>query len=201
MTRIIDSIGVHHWVYRPDGTLFAVEGGVNKAPREQVDAVARPQDLANGADPAAVRRDLWRGAPATRYRAYREYHDRRPDLAFLNADDAYPALSRAVDDWLATTRHADLRPDPTAVQLTGSGWAMLDSLGNQLVYSLSGEAMTIRPLSTPALATWLTGGETVTSCLPPKTTSLSPPIRAEAWVVWLQPDAQCNGGSPLSTHN
>lgn len=41
-SRVVDAVGFHHWVYRPDGTLFAVRGGLDKAPREQVDAIARP---------------------------------------------------------------------------------------------------------------------------------------------------------------
>lgn len=65
---LLSAIRFHYWFYRNDGTLFAVEGGLNTAPREQLNA-AGPLNRAGDAG--------WR------YRAYREYRDAHPDLVIL----------------------------------------------------------------------------------------------------------------------
>ena len=44
LSRMIDGVEFHHWTYRPDGTLFAVQGGIDKAPRDF------PNDLLNEID-------------------------------------------------------------------------------------------------------------------------------------------------------
>jgi hypothetical protein len=185
LSRVIDGLEFHHWTYRPDGSLFAVLGGVDKAPREQVDAIARPQDLANGADAGQVRRDLWKSTPAQRYRAYREYRDRRPDLALLDGDDAYPDLSRAVEATLPS--RAAMRPSG-AVMAGPTSWGSGDGEGRLLVYATEGAAAFARPLERPMRVRWA-GGEG-TACLPAGTTRLSA-ATARPWAAWLEPTADC----------
>ena len=87
--RQVTAIGFHHWVYRPDGTLFAVKGGLNRAPRQQYADILTPADLAAaGGDPASAAaqqraRTLWESTPALRERAVREYRERYPGLVVI----------------------------------------------------------------------------------------------------------------------
>lgn len=172
--RLVDAVGFHHWTYRPDGTLFAVRGGLDKAPREQVDAIARPQDLAGAADAGEVRRTLWRSTPAMRYRAYREYRDRRADLVVLDADDAFAGLSRAVEAEVGVETRRLLRPDASLMTPTGAAWASSAPDGGMLIYSLDGTSVSLnRPVGGRTL-TWIgegvaveTGGQAEPILTPP----------------------------------
>lgn len=159
--RLVDAVGFHHWTYRPDGTLFAVRGGLDKAPREQVDAIARPQDLAGAADAGEVRRTLWRSTPAMRYRAYREYRDRRADLVVLDADDAFAGLSRAVEAEVGAEARRLLRPDASLMTPTGAAWASSAPDGGMLIYSLDGTSVSLnRPVAGRTLR-WIGEGVAV----------------------------------------
>jgi hypothetical protein len=168
--------------------LFAVQGGLNRAPREQVDAIARPQDLTNGADAAQVRRDLWRSSPAMRYRALREYRDRRADMAVLGGEDAFPNLSRAVEVAFSAEARAAMRPDADLIAPGPTTWGLSDEQGIWLVYAVGGGPVTLnRALGAPMRVTWTGGGS---ACLHAAETRLTP-IRDGPWAAWLEPATTC----------
>lgn len=187
---VVDAIGFHHWTYRPDGSLFAIQGGLNRAPREQVDAIARPQDVPPGADAGEVRRTLWRSTPAMRYRAYREYRDRDADLVVLNADDAFPGLSFAVETTFPAEARAGLRADRPAVAPTGDAWGTTDANGAVLVYSVAGAAVDLlEPATEERTVQWTASSNRapITSMLPAGETRLAPPpeIAGAPWAAWV----------------
>ncbi|MDR3699339.1 MAG: DUF6298 domain-containing protein [Candidatus Sulfopaludibacter sp.] len=65
-------IDMHYWQYKPDGTLWAAEGGANLAFREMIGRdFGRPGDTPPNTTPQQV------------YRQVREYHDRYPDKAIV----------------------------------------------------------------------------------------------------------------------
>ena len=188
-SRIVDAVGFHHWVYRPDGTLFAVRGGLDKAPREQVDAIARPQDLATGVDAGEVRRTLWRSTPAMRYRAYREYRDRHVDLVVLDADDAFPGLSRAVEAAVGAEARASLRPDADLMSPTSAAWASVAPDGAILIYSLDGAAVDLtRPIAGRTLK-WIAEGGVAVARASEDSTRLAPPaaLAGRPTALWIAP--------------
>lgn len=188
-SRIVDALGFHHWVYRPDGVLFTVQGGINKAPREQVDAIATEAELAGQTDPGAVRRALWQSTPAMRYRAWREYRDRAPDLAFIGVTDPFPALSARIETALQPAERSALRLDEGLVRPTAGAWAVSAANVLSVVYSMDGaEVALARPLTAPMQATWLGDGEAapVTTSVAAGSATLTPP-GAGAWVVILRP--------------
>ncbi|PZO07193.1 MAG: hypothetical protein DCF28_00055 [Alphaproteobacteria bacterium] len=188
-SRMIDAIGFHHWVYRPDGALFAIKGGLNRAPRQQVDAIALPAELEGQADPGAVRRALWRSTPAMRYRAYREYRDQGPERAIIGAADDFPAFSLAWEGALPAAFRATLRLDPSLLQATGTAWAM-SARDTIVVFSMSGAAVNLeRPLTADTSARWIgQNGESVLTTLPAAAHQLSPPtgLMYAPWAVVLQ---------------
>lgn len=188
-SRIVDAVGFHHWVYRPEGSLFAVRGGLDKAPREQVDAIARPLDLATGADPAEVRRTLWRSTPAMRYRAYREYRDRRVDLVVLDADNAFPGLSRAVEAAVGAEARASLRPDADLMSPTGAAWASAAPNGAILIYSLDGAAVDLTRSLAGRTLRWIAEGTVVEVVASENSTHLTPPpaLAGQPTALWIAP--------------
>jgi hypothetical protein len=189
-SRVVDAVGFHHWVYRPDGSLFAVQGGLNKAPREQVDAIARPQDLADGADAGEVRRVLWRSTPAMRYRAYREYRDRRADLVVLNDDDVFPGLSRAVEATVGVEARASLRLDAALMAPTGAAWASSAPDGRVLIYSLDGAAIQLaRSVAAGQALRWIADGAVVDAVVSEGPGSLAPPaaLAGRPLALWIAP--------------
>jgi hypothetical protein len=189
-SRVVDAVGFHHWVYRPDGSLFAVQGGLNKAPREQVDAIARPQDLADGADAGEVRRVLWRSTPAMRYRAYREYRDRRADLVVLNDDDVFPGLSRAVEATVGVEARASLRLDAALMAPTGAAWASSAPDGRVLIYSLDGAAIQLaRSVAAGQALRWIADGAVVDAVASEGPGSLAPPaaLAGRPLALWIAP--------------
>lgn len=188
-SRIVDAVGFHHWVYRPDGSLFAVRGGLAKAPREQVDAIARPLDLATGADASEVRRTLWLSTPAMRYRAYREYRDRRVDLVVLDTDDAFPGLSLAVEAAVGAQARASLRPDADLMSPTGAAWASAAPNGAMLIYSLDGAAVTLTRSLAGRTLKWIAEGAVVEAVAPEDSTHLTPPaaLAGQPIALWIAP--------------
>jgi len=188
-SRVVDAVGFHHWVYRPDGSLFAVRGGLDKAPREQVDAIARPQDLADGADAGEVRRALWRSTPAMRYRAYREYRDHRADLVVLNEDDAFSGLSRAVEAAVGAEARRSLRPDASLMTPSGAAWALSAPDGAMLIYSLDGGAAALnRPVAGRAVR-WIAEGMVVEAVAQAEEAQLAPPpaLVGRPLALWIAP--------------
>lgn len=191
--RTVDAIGFHHWIYRPDGTLFTIAGGLNKAPREQVDAIATPADLEGATDPGAVRRSLWQSTPAMRYRAYREYRDAHPGLAIIGVTDPFPALSARIEARLPAGERRSLRPDPARVRPTAQAWALSARDGGGLIYSIDGVAPALeQPLAGPITLHWIgrDGTETVER-LEAGAVRLTVPaaLDGQPWVVRLQPGA------------
>lgn len=190
-SRIVDAVGFHHWTYRPDGALFAIEGGLDKAPREQIDAIATPADLPPGADPAEVRRALWRSTPAMRYRAFREYRDRSARLAITGVEDPFPDLSRAVEAAIPDAERSALRPDAQLVPAGSHAWASSDERGRVLAYSVEGEALALAaPTPRRMSATWLSPTSPVAASLDAGALVLTPPpeLAGRAWAVWLVPE-------------
>ena len=187
----VDAIGFHSWVYRPDGSLFAVQGGINRAPRQQLGDIVRPEDAPEGADRAAIANTLWASSPAMRYRALREYRDRWPGLVILLADDGFPALSAAVEaQWPAEVR-ASLRPSDQ-IAASGETWAV-EGGGRTLVYSLGAPATLSAPTTRPLTASWALPGRTepLVTQISPGAAALTPPPEAAggAWAVMLSPSA------------
>ena len=175
-SRIVDAVGFHHWVYRPDGVLFAVQGGINKAPREQVDAIATPEELANAADPAAVRRGLWQSTPAMRYRAWREYRDRDHQLAIIGVEDPFPDLSQAVETALSVDLRRSLRADPQVLRPNANAWALLNPDGDLVIYSMDGEDIVLdQPLPRAMTFRWIGSGPATATTVPAGTTALHAP--------------------------
>ncbi|MFE9084911.1 DUF6298 domain-containing protein [Brevundimonas sp. NPDC003935] len=189
-SQMVDAVAFHHWVYRPDTSLFAVQGGLDKAPREQVDAIARPQDLADGADAGEVRRALWRSTPAMRYRAYREYRDRSADLVVLNDDDAFPGLSRAVEATVGAEARASLRLDAALMAPTGAAWASSAPDGRVLIYSLDGAAIQLaRSVAAGQALRWIADGAVVDAVASEGPSSLAPPaaLAGRPLALWIAP--------------
>ncbi len=119
---LIASIDFHNWYYRADGSLFAIEGGLNKAPREQI--MAQPNSRPGGAE--------------QRYRAWREYRDAFPGLAIPRKNDDFAALSAAVEKAIPAAARAQTRP-AAVVRGPATSWAMAAPGKSYLVYSMAGE--------------------------------------------------------------
>ena len=174
--RTIDAIGFHHWVYRPDGALFAVQGGINKAPREQVDAIATSTELANATDPAAVRRALWQSTPAMRYRAWREYRDREPELAIIGVEDLFPDLGQAIEDALSADLRRSLRADPQMLRPNANAWALSNPDGDLVIYSMDGGDIVLdQPLSRAMALRWIGEDAATATMMPAGATVLRAP--------------------------
>lgn len=188
-SQMVDAAAFHHWVYRPDGSLFAVRGGLDKAPREQVDAIARPQDLAEGADAGEVRGALWRSTPAMRCRAYREYRDRRADLVVLS-DDTCSGLGRAVEATVGAEARASLRSDAALVTPTSGAWGSAGPDGAALIYSFDGVAVALaRPVEAGRALTWIGEGGVVEASAPADASRLAPPpaLAGRPLALWIAP--------------
>lgn len=170
---LIAAIDFHYWSYRADGSLFAIEGGLNLAPREQLTrAAARPDQPRPG-------------GPTQRYRALREYRDAHPDLVIARPPDDFPALTAAIEKSLPAAARATTRPAPLVRTHADSAWCMAAPGSAYLVYSLAGAPVAVDLSADPATYTvaWLdsAGGglhrlaETVSGG---KTVSLLPPTSA-----------------------
>jgi hypothetical protein len=203
----IAAIDFHHWFYRPDGSLFAIEGGINEAPREQgvnilpasqvAELRARssyPGNIVNSPEFQRAAQTTRAGTPTLRYRAMREYRDAFPDLVILRRNDEFPALTAAIEREIprearARTRAADLvRNQPT------TAWCMAAKGTTYLVYTMAGETVDLdltRESGAFTLA-WLDaegGGLRAASeaVSAGKIVTLAPPVREtkRPWVAWL----------------
>ena len=204
---LITAIDFHHWFYRPDGSLFAIEGGKNEAPREQsVNILPEADGLAlrarsnyagnivNSPEFQRASQQVRAGTAALRYRAVREYRDAFPDLVILRRGDEFPALTAALEKAIpralrGQTRPADLVRDPVA-----TAWCMAAPGSAYLVYTLAGEAVSLDLAGERgrfSLA-WLDSasgelgraGETIAAG---QTVRLAPPPATgpRPWVAWL----------------
>ncbi|WP_414660583.1 DUF6298 domain-containing protein [Horticoccus sp. 23ND18S-11] len=205
--RQITAIDFHHWFYRPDGSLFAIEGGINQAPREQnvgilpaADVAALqarvnyPGNIVNAPEFQRLAQTVRAGTPALRYRAVREYRDAYPDLVIQRRNDEFPALTAAIERAIPREARARTRPAALVRNEPATAWCMAARGEAYLVYTMAGAAVTLdmsQETGRFALA-WLdaaAGGlrptpELVTAGAP---VTLTPPV-AEAkqpWVAWL----------------
>jgi hypothetical protein len=189
-SKMIDAAAFHHWVYRPDGALFAIEGGLNLAPRQQVDNIATAADLAGGADAARVRSALWASTPAMRYRAFREYRDRRPDMVLIGVKDEFPDLTAAVERDIPAASRASMRASSVVASPVATAWGSATTSGTILVYSAAGEPVALNRPANGYRVRWASGDagglETV---LAPGETVLVPPqgIAGKPWAALLSP--------------
>ncbi len=183
--QLIAAIDFHHWSYRADGSLFAIEGGLNLAPREQL---TRAGALPNQARP---------GGALQRYRALREYRDAFPDLVVLRKTDDFPDLTAAIEKTIPASARAQTRAAPLVRTHPASAWAMAAPGSAYLVYTLAGEPIELDLTTDRATYTvaWL---DSSTAQLPTattpiaggKTVTLTPPAAGSGdakhpWVAWL----------------
>ena len=205
---LVTAVGFHHWVYRPDGVLFSVRGGIDKAPREQAADIVSTQDrLALGiSDPAfsgdAIvnapafqqrQRALWATTPAMRYRAWREYRDRSASLVVLGQADPNPTLSRAVDAAIPAAVRQRLRPVDAVQRDRDTVWAIGAAGDEYVVYSMVGRPVVMDVASNAATfeVTWVDGvtGATRaarTSARAGEVLTLTPPSTGQSWVAWIR---------------
>ncbi len=148
---LLAAIDFHHWSYRADGSLFAIEGGLDLAPREQLQRAA------------ALPHQPRPGGPLQRYRALREYRDAYPDLVIARQPDDFPTLTAAIEKNLPAAARATTRPAPLVRTQPDSAWCMAAPGSAYLVYSLAGAPVTVDLTADPATYTvaWLdsAGGE------------------------------------------
>ncbi len=153
----ITAIDFHHWFYRPDGSLYMIEGGLNEAPREQgvrilpeaqVAALraqsSYPGNIVNSPEFIRAAQAVRGGTPALRYRALREYRDAFPDLVILRrGEDPFPALTAAIERTIHYSFRAGMRPAPLVRNPRTTAWCMIEPKRspNILVYSMAGEAV------------------------------------------------------------
>lgn len=207
---LITAIDFHHWFYRPDGSLYAIVGGINKAPREQSVGIISEADLAdlrarntnptwNGSNivssPAFQQRvqEVRKGTPALRYRAWREYRDRFPALVLLRRDDEFPVLTAALEKAIPATARAATRPAALIRNEPTSAWCMAAPGSAYLVYSMNGAALELDLSADQGLfsVTWLDAtGEKQPAASPIRAggvTTLTPPRTdtPQPWVAWL----------------
>jgi hypothetical protein len=162
--HLISAVGFHHWVYRPDGALFSIASGIDRAPRQQLDGIVRASDIATlhaglpglPQDPEqlratrefqAMRDALWKTSEPMRYRAWREYRDRFPDMVLLTRDDLYPGLTHALETAIPAAARQGLAPVDAVLTHRDTAWAVRNpTSGAVLVYSLAGAAPELGPV-------------------------------------------------------
>lgn len=155
---LVSAMDVHGWVYRADGHLFAIRGGVNRAPREQRPDIATPgelealkqtlgpaaldqSDFRNGPEFQRLFDTLWASSPAMKYRAWREYRDRHPELVVLTPADVYPDLTRAIESTIPAAARRGLAPTSLVRAPRESAWCVARTGDALLVYSVNGAAV------------------------------------------------------------
>ncbi len=203
---MVSAIDFHAWAYRPDGQLFAARGDLNRSPREQRPDIATPEELdaltrrlgrarldqadfLNGPEYQALFDTLWASSTPMKYRAWREYRDRHPDLVVLRADDAYPDLTRGVERVVAAADRAAMRPADLVRSPRETAWAVGSPGAGVLVYAIAGGPVELdlttetadfevvwidsRTESRHAESARVSGGRVV-SLVPPETTPARP---------------------------
>lgn len=152
---LITAIDFHNWFYRPDGSLYTIQGGINKAPREQSIAIVSEADLArlhaantnptwagggivNSPAFQQLSQQIRRGTPAMRYRAVREYRDSHPDLVIIRKPDDFPALTAAIERNVPAAERALTRPAALVRNHPDSSWCQAAAGRAYLVYAMAG---------------------------------------------------------------
>ncbi|HWA25398.1 MAG TPA: DUF6298 domain-containing protein [Lacunisphaera sp.] len=154
---LVTAIDFHYWFYRPDGSLYTIVGGINRAPREQSVGIVSESDLQKLRDantnptwagsnivssPEFQRRTqtVRAGTPAMRYRALREYRDSHPDLVIPLRRDDFPELTAALEEKIPAGERAATRPMAIVRGPVESAWAMAAPGRAYLVYTMAGQA-------------------------------------------------------------
>ncbi len=179
---MITAVDFFNWNYRADGSLFTILGGLNLAPREQLQ---RAQQQPSAARP---------GGAEQRYRAFREYRDAFPQLVLIRKNDDFPAVSAAVEKNIPAAARAETRAAPLVRTHAGSSWAMAARGKAYLVYAMTGEPVDVDLAGDPSRFTlsWIDSatGEMRTATEPVAgggTVTLAPPVSdtKHPWVAWL----------------
>ncbi|MBE3071947.1 MAG: hypothetical protein IMZ67_03145, partial [Acidobacteria bacterium] len=209
---LISAIDFHHWTYRPDGLLFAIRGGIDRAPREQRPDIATAEDLdrlkvqltAAGMDPTDVLGSpqyqklvdgLWASTKPMKYRSWREYRDRYPGLVILTGRDEYPALTEAIERTIPAEVRAAARPADLVRTHRDTSWSIVRPRQTVIVYLMAGDAVeldltaddqtyTVRWLDS-ATGTMQTGAQRMRGG---RVVTLAPPRpgTGRPWVAWLE---------------
>lgn len=203
---MITAIDFFNWNYRPDGSLFTIQGGINLAPREQLTMAAQQAGGGRAGGPGAGgaggggRGGFGRGGGGAdgaplRYRAYREYKDAFPNLVLLRKSDDFPAISAAVEKAFPVADRAKLRAASVVRTHPESAWAEAAPGSAYMVYDLNGLPVDLDLGTDNATfsVTWLdtasgqtsTAGEAIAGG---KVATLTPPTpdTKHAWVAWLK---------------
>ena len=208
---LVTAIDFHNWFYRPDGSLYTITGGINKAPREQSVGIITEADLQKLRD--ANTNPTWAGTnivsspefqrltqairtgtPAMRYRAWREYRDNYPDLVIVRKTDDFPALTAALEKNIPAAVRKYTRPDQLLRNHADTAWCRAAPGQTYLVYTMGGEAVDLDLTSDNSRykLSWLdsASGELCAagSVVGGKIVSLAPPATdavKRPWVAWL----------------
>ncbi|MDC7684141.1 DUF6298 domain-containing protein [Asticcacaulis sp. BYS171W] len=202
----VAAVEFHHWVYRPDGSLYSVKSGINKAPREQTDDIVRESDIAalKAANPGlpadlpklkatslygAMRDGLWKTTKPMQYRAWREYRDRYPHIVVLTTQDRYPDLTSAIETALPDTKRAGLVPVDAVVEGRETAWMSKHPSGAWLVYSPEGTTVRLDPAQVAGAfrVTWISPAGTVDGGVWRADQPLNAPA-GKSWAAWLTPE-------------
>jgi hypothetical protein len=202
----VTAIDFHHWFYRPDGSLFAIQGGINEAPREQSVGIipeadvtklrARvnyPGNIVNAPEFQRLAQTVRASTPALRYRALREYRDAFPDLVILRRGDDFPALTAAIEKSIPPAQRATTRPAALVRNQPTTAWAMAAPGQAYLVYSMEGEPVNLDLAGDRGdfAVAWLEAAGELKAAAPHvtagKVVTLTPPATEgkRPWVGWL----------------
>ena len=207
---MITAIDFHDWFYRPDGSLFTIVGGINRAPREQTvnivsdgeiaalrGRVSNPTyagaNLVSSPEFQRLTQSIRRGTAAMRYRAWREYRDSFPSLVIVPKPDDFPVLTAAIERRIPAAARAQTRPAPLVRNEPESSWCMAAPGRSYLVYAMVGRPADLDLSGDPATYTlaWLDSatGELQPAAAPVvggKVATLTPPGGVgRPWVAWL----------------
>ena len=130
-----------------------------------------------------------------KYRAWREYRDRYPELVILRESDEYPELSRAIERVIPRSVRAGTRPAPLVRTHPETSWAMADPGRAYVVYTMAGRPVEL-DLSGDAnvyAVSWLDASSrgprrSAARARGGRPVTLVPPRRGPAarpWVAWL----------------
>jgi hypothetical protein len=206
---MIAAMAFQGWNYRPDGTLFAIPAGVNKAPRELEPAILTEADLAalrqQIRDPQyldtaniiyapetqqAIRR-LRQSTQPMRYRALREYCDQFPGLVVIGQNDEHPQLTAALEKSVPAALRARTKPAPLLRTHPDTAWSMAAPGETYLIYSMAGAPVEL-DLSADSgtySVTWIgasgpqPGSQTIRGGT---VVELAPPQTGQPWIAWLK---------------
>jgi hypothetical protein len=207
---MITAIDFHFWFYRPDGSLFTIQGGINRAPREQLVNIVSASELAelhrqttnptykgggivNSPQFRRLSQALTNGTPALHYRAWREYRDSYPSLVIVHKTDEFPQLTRALDQAVPAALRARTRPAPIVLDHSATAWAQAEPGHAYLVYTMGGDAVRV-DLSQAAGRYQVAWIDTASDQLRPAhpeivagggRVTLTPPSRSGPSVAWL----------------